>query len=204
MRDLRTWGSVGVLLLLAAFGPAGGQEKKTTKSIDYYPIEPGNAWDFRVSANGKNVVISTKIEKVEKIDGQSLSLLTCSTAPITEHLTKTADGIFRARLNDAIVSPPFCLLKAPMKVGTKWGNEFTAGTDPGRHRYTAEIQAEETVEVPAGKFKTLRVYFDLQDANGQQVKTTYWFAPNVGFVRQQMELPNATILLEMQKFERAK
>ncbi|MBI2804166.1 MAG: hypothetical protein HYX68_04180 [Planctomycetes bacterium] len=200
-------GILAVGLMLTAFSNAqdGKKVKKDAKSKtpNYYPVDVGNTWHFRVNANGKNVNITTRISKLEKIDGETLARLDSANVALTEHLKQTDKGVFRSRFNGAEVVPPFQLLPYPAKIGLKWKGEFTVGKERAKHTYAGEIQREETIEVPAGKFKTLRVLIQLEE-NGQRVETTYWFAKNVGFVKQTFETAGTMIMLELEKFERKK
>lgn len=76
--------------------------------------------------------------------------------------------------------------------------------EEGKHDYEGEIGAkEETVEVPGGKYQTIRVQIKLEE-NGQQIETTYWFAKDVGFVKQTLNVAGISIMLELEKFDRKK
>jgi hypothetical protein len=55
------------------------------------------------------------------------------------------------------------------------------------------------VEVPAGKFKAIRV--DIKYEGAQNIETTYWFCLDVGFVKQTVNLNNLNIVMELEKYE---
>jgi hypothetical protein len=208
-RHLTGTAYVGVLLLLTAvFAGAQDQPKKKAetneKAPNYYPIEVGNTWYYRVDANGKKVNVSSSITEVEQLDGvKSHKLQSLQNEQMHEHLKRTDKGLFRHRANGNEVTPAFMLLPASPKVGAKWAGEFSVAGEKGINKFSAEIQKEETIEVPAGKFKTLRVLIKL-DANGNKVDSVYWFAKDVGFVKQRVDLKDTVILLELEKFERKK
>ena len=105
----------------------------------------------------------------------------------TEHLQQTEQGIFRDRFNGQEPSLPICLLRYPVKLGAKWASEFKIGNDVGD--YACETQ-EEAVEVPAGKFKAIRVKMKV-NVNGQKITSTFWFGRDVGMVKQQAEIARA-------------
>jgi phage FluMu protein Com len=170
------------------------------EKFNYYPVEVGNTWHYRVNANGKITNSSVRISKHETINGEALARLDALNVPVTEHLAQTEKGVFRHRLNGSQVSPPFPLLPYPPKIGAKWQGEFTTEMEKGKNRYFGEIQNEEIVEVPAGKFKTLRVFIKVEQ-NGPMVQTTYWFAKDVGFVKQSLNILGTTIVMELEKFE---
>ena len=202
-RQLRFLPVYGLTILVAAALSVAQETKKTDKMPNFYPIEVGNTWHYKVNADGKDANVTTKIAKHENIDGQVLARLESPNVTLTEHLKQTDKGVFRYRFNGAEVMPPFELLPYPPTVGRKWKGEFTVQGEKGKNTYEGEIQKEEVVDVPAGKFKTLVVKIKLE-GGGQQVDTTYWFVQDVGFVKQTFSVNGATVLLELEKFERKK
>ena len=206
----------GFLLLLAAAlssAQEGTKDKKeatkdkkdltATKTANYYPLQEGNEWHYKVTVGGNSVTAISRIAKIEKIDDMPLSRLEASVNDkivATEHLTQTADGIFRHRNNGQEIAPPICLLKYPVKAGSKWEGPITVGKDAGN--YTAEA-TEEDVEVPAGKFKAVKVVIALE-SNKQKINTTYWFVKDLGFVKQTVATAQLTILMELEKSTLAK
>ena len=193
---------LGVLLLLAAgyCGAGGGDKKSALTMPDYYPLQVGNQWKYRLDVNGKEVTMTTKIAKIETIDQQKLARLEAAVdgnTSATEHLQQTDKGIFRFRTNGIESSPPLLLLKYPAKNGDKWSGAFTASDS--KATYSCEAMEEEVV-VPAGKYKTIRVAIKLEE-KGQVVNTTYWFAKDVGFVKQTVDAPGLNILIELQQFD---
>jgi len=189
--------------LVATSVPLAGQdpakEKPKTPVPNYYPMEVGNEWKYRSKSKDKTSSITTRITKLDTINGQSLSRL--EMFDLTEHLSQTEKGVFRHRMNGAEISPPFQLLAYPPKVGTKWEGE--SATKKGKFKYSAEIQVEESIEVPAGTFNAIRVAFVVEE-NGKKTDSVYWFAKDVGFVKQTMEGTGPAVLLELEKFERKK
>jgi hypothetical protein len=181
------------------------KDKKPTdpaKGSNFYPVEKGNRWTFKVTANGNESTVTTEIGKVEKIDGVMLSRLETGGGAVTEHLSQTSKGVYRHRLNGAEIEPPFQLLPYPAKVGAKWKGKFTV--QGATHDYTGAVEAEEMIAVPAGKYKTLRIKIALEE-NGQPVETVYWFAHDVGFVKQTVTVGGMEVVqLELQKFEPGK
>lgn len=201
----------GCIMFLAAtaWSSAGGDkkdsgEKKPDGPPEYYPLQVGNEWHYAVTANGNNTKVVTRISTIETIgDKKYAKLINPSVAVQSEHLFQDDKGVQRARYNNLAVTPPFLLLPTPAKVGAKWKGQFAVEKEKGVHNYSGEIQAEETVAVPAGKFATLRVFIEVED-NGKKVRTTYWFARDVGFVKQTFEAEGLSLLLELEKFEKKK
>ncbi len=193
-----------LLLLQTDSSKAGGDKKadkgKDAKTPNYYPLQAGNQWTYQLTVNGNAQVMVSKIAKIETIDQLKLARLEADVGGNvgqTEHLLQNEKGIFRHRSNGLEVSPPLLLMKYPFKAGEKWGGDFTALGQ--KAKYTCEA-GEETVEVAAGKFKTARIVMNVEQ-NGVTIGTTYWFADNVGFVKQTVDINGINILAELQKYE---
>lgn len=188
--------SVLAVLFLAG-GRISGQDKKAP---NYYPLELGNQWTFHVEAGGNTAKAVARVAKIEKINGVSLAFLEASVngkVVANEDLRQTADGIFRYRNNRQDITPPVCLLKYPARSGEKWSGDLTVGTDKGK--YHAEA-IEEAIEVKAGKFKAMRVTLKVESPREGTVTTSYWWVPNIGFVRQTVDTPRLNVIMELETF----
>ena len=196
-RHLRFMASLGLGLLFATLISAQDPPKGRGKP-NYYPMQVGNEWHYRFSIGGNESQLMTTIAKIETIDKMPLALLEGYMKDkliATEHLLQTEEGIYRYRNNGQVVTPPLMLMKYPVKYGAKWGGDLVVGKE--KATYVAEAN-EETVEVPAGKFKTVRVDIKL-DQGGQAAKVSYWFSQNVGFVKQTVEAGPVNITMELEK-----
>jgi hypothetical protein len=191
---------------LAAAKPAKKDDKgdKAAEPGDYYPLQVGNKWEYRVEVAGNSAKAVSSITKMETLDGKEplarLEAKVNDNVVATEHLRVTAEGVFRYRNNNQDISPPIRLLKYPAKSGDKWSGDITVGKEKGN--YSCEAK-EENVEVAAGKFKALKVTVTLE-SKGQKVATSYWFVKDVGFVKQTVEAGDLNIKMELEKFELAK
>lgn len=201
--QLRLLPTFCVLFLMAA-SFSGAQEKKPEPVVDYYPLQVGNQWSFKVTVGDNTATATSKIAKIETIDGVELARLDAivnGNVVATEHLRQDGKGIFRYRNNGAEISPPICLLKYPVKDKDKWEGDIKVGNDKGK--YFCETK-EENVEVPAGKFeKAIKVSIRLE-SKGQNVNTTYWFVKEKGFVKQTVEAAGLSIVMELEKYEAGK
>jgi hypothetical protein len=193
---------------LAALARLGGLDGKSIRAaeqgnakLNYYPMQVGNQWHYRVGV-GDNFVNSTyRITKLDTFDGQSLArleALVSGNVVAREHLRQTENGIFRYRNNDMEISPPLILFKYPLK--DKWDGTVKVGKDTAT--YTCESKAAE-VEVPAGKYSAIRVNLRIA-TKGQEITTSYWFAQNVGIVKQTVDAGGVSAIMELEKFEPAK
>jgi len=205
-RQLRWLPILGILFLVASAGSNAGdgqKDKKTNGPPDYYPLQVGNQWSYKVTNNNKVFNQVNRISKTETINNQMLVRLDSPNVVATEHLFQNDKGIYRARVSNFDISPPFLLLPYPAIVGAKWTGEFTADKGKGAHKYAGVIQREESVEVPAGKFTALRTQIEVSEG-GRTVRTTYWFVKDVGFVKQTTDTEGVSLVLELEKFEKKK
>jgi hypothetical protein len=199
------WVTAFVIVLASApFSGAQAPEGKQ-KLPNYYPLSPGNKWTYHVDAgNGKKVEVSNQIAKTETIDGKPmarLETLVNGNVVATEHLTSSTEGIFRCRFNGVEVSPPVCILKYPIKEEAMWETDAKIGGQQVKIKSTSG--KFEDVTTPAGKYKTAPVVTET-DVNGTTIKAKLWFAPDVGIVKQDTEIGENKVNLELLKFDAAK
>ena len=201
-------------LILFVFGlalscqPLATAQEKTQDSKSYYPLKVGNKWTYQIEsdavAKGSSKLMN-QIAKIEKIDGVSLSRLETTAkgkVVASEHLSITDKGIFRNRYNGTEVSSPICMLKFPIKKGSTWKVESKVGEE----KLSVSCKSdEEEIEVPAGKFKTVKVVMDAEVVGaGIIVSTTYWFSQGVGVVKQHVNINSMQFTLLLEKFEEGK
>jgi len=194
---------VAAAVLVGASVLAAGEPRPGRDIRNYYPLEAGNSWTFRVDVNGKEVTATSRIAKIEKINDISMGRLEVTVNDKivgTEHLQQNDKGVFRHRLNGLEVEPPLELLRYPVKAGEKWAGELKVGADTGK--FSAEA-GEETIEVAAGKYKTVRVAIQLIE-KGKTIDTTYWFAKDVGIVKQTVVTEGLKLVMELERFDRKK
>jgi hypothetical protein len=85
----------------------------------------------------------------------------------------------------------YWLLKLPAKEGDKWEFDTPAQRDErGRglrgEKGTVTVGPTEVVEVPAGKFRAVRLEIAVTAINGDavpEIRYTSWYAPEVGLVK---------------------
>jgi hypothetical protein len=199
----------GIVFLMAASlagaKPAKGDKKESAaEKGDYYPLQVGNQWTYRVEVAGNSAKAVSSITKMEAFEGKEplarLEAKVNDNVVATEHLLATDKGVFRYRNNNQEINPPICLIKYPAKSGDKWEGDITVGKEKGK--YLCETR-EEAVEVAAGKYKAMKVTVTLE-AKNQKVTTSYWFVKDIGFVKQVVEAGDLAINMDLEKFEPAK
>jgi hypothetical protein len=78
------------------------------------------------------------------------------------------------------------VLKLPAKEGDSWSYESGGGDGPIGAKSNFTVGEEEEVEVPAGKFKAIRVDMELKYDIGNgptTIKRSSWYAPKVGLIK---------------------
>jgi hypothetical protein len=195
------------LILVLVLGIAGAGQQAATekeKTPDYYPLKPGTKWFYELNANGQKIKLHNQVAAIETLDGKSLAkveTVIMDDIKATEHMQTTDKGVFRHRINGIELSNPVCILKYPFKKNEAWEVETTVGAE--KLTIKARAVGYEEITVPAGKYQTLKADVDTS-VMGQQVKSTYWFAPEVGVVKQTMVIQGRDVTLELEKFEAGK
>jgi len=156
-------------------------------SADYFPLRVGDSWTYRNLEEGgytlkvlneepheagtvRYIVELLSGVKVRKVYSKANGWVLLHGESYTEH-----EGL------QATYDPPGRLLPNPIVAGQKW--EWT-GKDPTQVEYRESSRAVgmETVTVPAGKFRAMKVV--TETAGGAAPKTTTsWYADGVGLVK---------------------
>lgn len=199
-----------VLVVLGAtfWVSTGIAQEKSQNEKSYYPLNAGNKWTYQIESDNipkGSAKLVNQIAKIEKIDNVSLARLETTAKEriaATEHLSVNEKGIFRHRYNGVEITPPICLLKFPIKKNDSWKTESVTGKEKVKMACKSD---EEEIEVPAGKFKTVKVVLDAEVVDaGIIVSTTYWFASRTGIVKQHVNINGMQFSILLEKFEEGK
>jgi hypothetical protein len=204
-----------LLVVVMAAVPAVAQATAKAKvkaaagAGDYYPLKVGTKWNYELDAGQpQKGNITSVIAAEEPSDGKSLARLEVyingQKAQTTEHLMSNKDGVFRVKINNQELDPPLCILKYPLKAGQKWDTKTTAMRQ--QLDVSCRQGAEEDVQVPAGKYKAVPCVIETSQQTPQgamKIVNTYWFVPDVGVVKQKMDIGGKVILMELTKYEAA-
>jgi hypothetical protein len=161
-----------LILLLACWGPLQGTD-------DYFPLTPGMKWEFE-NADGKT---ETKtVREARKIGDREYRLVQnalVGTPPERDiPALVSKDGVILFDEHDQV---DVCWLKLPARPGAEWTYTSRVGS------IKLKMGSEEQIEVPAGKFKALKVIADL-DVQGSRGTMTIWYAKGIGEVRSDLVL----------------
>ncbi len=171
-----------------------GEEK--IKESPYYPLKVGTKWTYRA---GKNQITAQVVghDKVGEIMCAVVETVKEGQPVTSEHIAAKEDGIYRYAFGYQKIDPPICFLKLPPKKGDIWKIESKIGGGTAKAKFTL---GEEEITVRGRKFKTVTSGGDLE-VNNQTISFTYWFAENVGMVKQIIKVDKKEIVIELVKFE---
>lgn len=170
--------------LLLSCGVLAAPRKEVPPPVYYVPSAVGDtlvyeqkegdqSWDYVVEVTearqkGAALVVTAR---VTEDDGTS--------RPGQHEVSDT--GVYRAGAGDTALESPECYLRLPFKKGETWE---TAYTHEGEGVTVKCIVAgEEEVEVPAGKFRCIRIESEFV-FNGASFTRSRWRAPRCGMVKE--------------------
>jgi hypothetical protein len=184
------------LLLLITFAPI-----LRADDTDFLPLRMGNTWTYRVQNQDERFVV--KVVTGERIGDQyayRLEGFLRDRSVASEVLGHTSEGLIRFRVEREDILPPLPLLPHPIdrQKGAQWEASFKLGARSGVAKFTS---THETITVPAGKYDAIAVQAELSEGSGSPIKSTLWFAPQVGIIKQEIVDGKRTTVLELEKFE---
>lgn len=160
--------------------------KDRPNAAAYFPIRVGDRWVLKMQ-NGEAISeITEVVTEVEKKDGDFIVTVGREVRGELRAYSKTRvsdGGLFRITMGKAEYDPPVCVLKLPAKKGDSWTSEpnGTGGKLLRSQKHT--IAGEEDIDVPAGKFKALRIEIELSIESGNGFQSTIWYVPGMGPVK---------------------
>jgi hypothetical protein len=187
-------------LLLAWAAAAPAQDKMET--TPYYPMAVGTTWEYK-AGDSKYTLKVTKHEKVGNTLCARVEMFVKDKAVSYENVGVTKDGVCRFGFeNKGEAKPPVLFLKLPPKKDQSWQVDSKIGGE--QIKGTFKDGGEEDVKVPAGSYKAVVVSSQDLEANGVKMAVTYYFAKDVGMVKQIVEVAGQKVVVELEKYEAGK
>ncbi len=193
-----------LLLLLAA--PGFAQEAGKAISHPFYPLKVGNQWTYR-SGNERVVIrvdkeVLLKAPKDENVTGFLLRE-TSGPREVTEEVAVLADGVYRFRSAGKAIKPPLRFFKFPLEKGDSW--KIDSKTEDGKVLRGTFVAGTDTVELTLGgkAQKVAAVTITCKDfqIGDERMSITYWFARDLGMVKQQVHSGKHDGTLELIDFK---
>jgi hypothetical protein len=155
----------------------------------YISVQKGTRWVYEGTSPGELVVSSSEWD--EKSGTTTVTITSPrqdgSHAP-NQKLAVSGRGILWLENTAGPFDSPFWLLKVPVRQAEEWAFT-TSGSGIANTIGTMKVVRVEDIEVPAGKFTTVRVKEEVQSlVNGKPAggySQTRWYAPGVGLVKWQ-------------------
>ena len=151
----------------------------------YFPTKVGTKRVYHVPASGSTYAYdyTDTVSKVEK-RGTGFRVTTgreVAAGTLTTVTDVSAKGVYLVEIAGKLHADPLPLLKLPAKAGDSWTAVLQIpAAGPATFIYT--VGKVEEVEVPAGKFKAIRVD-ERTDETNPPMLATRWYAPGVGLVK---------------------
>jgi hypothetical protein len=151
----------------------------------YFPSTVGDRLEFEATPDGKPQ--SGFVLEVLEVEtkGRAVVVTVSNDAPEIGRLTfqyrLTESGVEQLKSGETAYATPIPLLRLPAKEGDAW--EWTHPIPKTKRSY--KTVKEEVVEVPAGKFKAVRVECVI-DGEGTYID---WYAPGLGSIKRETSRP---------------
>ncbi len=196
----RQLASLLTVLCVVALGRA--QDLKLPADWEYYPLRAGATWEYQATGGKKFSIKVSGLEKKGTDVCARLLGIDSSNKETSEDVTIKADGVYRCAYNDNVLDPTLRFVKLPLKLGEEWDIEARLFNSPLKGKGKI-ADKEEMVKVPAGDYNCIRCDTTLE-TNNFKFLVTYYFAKDVGIVKQVLDTNGQQVTLELTKYSPAK
>jgi hypothetical protein len=175
-----------VVLFQALISAAPVPKERAKES--YYPTTVGSKWVYLDGDQEYTDVVTA----VEVKDGAKVITITRHRAGgqppfMLAKVAMSEKGVFQTFSGEIELAKPECILPASLDKGVGWQSVLAP-------KWTRTIVGEEVVEVPAGKFKAIRVDSVSAGRALPQKWSKAWYAPRVGLVKAESLLGSDFVL----------
>jgi prepilin-type processing-associated H-X9-DG protein len=165
----------------------------------YYPLQLGNTWYYKIGESK----FEMKVTKFEKVDGQNCARIEMSVGgkvQAAEFIAVRQGGVYRYGFQDQRAEPPVKFLELSGLPGHTWEVKSAVGAEKLAGTFKNGIV--EKMTVPAGTFRNVVTSSaDDLDASGTKISFTYYFAKDVGMIKQTIKINGQDVTMELEKFE---
>ena len=188
-------------VLLAPLSQAAPVPKEILKKFpDYYPLLPGTEWEYRVGESAVTVKVKDYTEKAGVRTGILASEVNGAEVA-TEAIRVDETGVYRTHINGIKIEPAVLILKFGIQKETEWASKCQVG----EHKvdFLFKLDGLEEIEVPAGKYKAVKVIGSGTIA-GTETQTEFYFAEGIGIVRLTYSIGGQRTSLNLKKYTTGK
>jgi hypothetical protein len=193
-------------LLLAA--PARGQ-KPPANETPFFPLKKDSVWNYKTSNGQKFTVKVAGFETSGKDECARLETRRDKDLVSTELVTVRKDGAYRCEFAGGKVDPPLCFLRfdtadltKPPKINENW--KFKSKVDGKDTEGTFVVGQAKDLKIGKKTYDAVTVTTKDMKVDMQSVVITYYFARNVGMVKQTIDIGGTTITVELEDEEAKK
>jgi hypothetical protein len=193
--------TVALIAVICLFVVGARTADDALPETPYYPLKVGNSWTYK----SPQVSVTGKVARYEKVGNDLCARIESSIGDkvVTfEDVTVRSSGVYRCAFGDNRLNPPLLFLKLPPKKTQTWPIDTTIGDQKATGTFTGDIADE--ITVPAGTYKDVYVCTGQMEIGGVKCTFIYYFAKDVGMIKQSVEMPTQKIVVELEKFELAK
>jgi hypothetical protein len=167
--------------------------------------KPGDQWAYRYDGATGSGTYVWSVDREETIDGVPHYVIKNGTR---ESFYRKSDIAFTRETVDGVVvskcTPSRLPFMWPMRVGQTWEQTYLAERPAMRQTYeiveAAAVEAEETVTVPAGTFKTLKIVY--RNKKTGAIRYEAWYSPELKqAVKFRENLETGTLVRELFAFK---
>jgi hypothetical protein len=157
--------------------PPGAIVNATPTTTSFFPLKEGNTWTFSAfdaqDPLGTDVIRSsgTKTMTVVRMVNPKREIWSVKNGTDTNYYVEQSNGLFSLENPDS----PWGDLIAQVPYPADVGKSVTL------RGQTVTVEAEEDVEVPAGKFHCVRLKYTVKDSGGMEWYA--WYAQGIGLVK---------------------
>jgi hypothetical protein len=207
-----------ICLLTACANPAFAQTPPEWR--DYFPLKVGLKWTYLVNDDAKKkdakkkVVIEVEREEAyarketkngniveEKYKGFILEISSGDKVQ-HDHVAVMESGVYRIHTAGTLINPPLLFFKFHIKSGESWTIDSISSNASIKGTCTLGV---EQVAVPyKGKHNAIFVSFSNDKPGDEKQEIKYWFAKDIGMVKQHVKTKNHEITLTLENFEQKK
>jgi hypothetical protein len=186
MSKLAIFGAITLLTSLLTVDAA--RQKPGKAPADYFPLRVGDSWTYRNTSDESQYTLKVLAEEPQTDGATRYQVELHAGVIILKLFSKTKEWVLLHAERypehegmEAKYEPPRNYLPNTPKPGFKWswkGRDYTQSevTEKG------EVSGFETVTVPAGNFRAMKVVSEVSSGSAVMTKT-YWYADGVGLVK---------------------
>lgn len=173
-----------------------------------FPLDPQRTWVHRTVQNGRSVDIITTVSAGSQGDAELRSRI--SDRVVRRRAFRLqGGGVYRVGFGERgeyRLSPPMPWIPAG-KPGTVigWKGLLVNGSERVAAEAAVRVGVWETVETTAGPMRAVRIDTSARahTHKGTQVqRSTGWFAPQIGLVREEADTPNGPVVMTLVSIRR--